>query len=129
MDSVLTSRKTDHYETPQNFLDQWGPFDMDPCPRNPKFDGLKVKWFGKVFVNPPYSQIKKWFDKCLEELENPGLKEIIFLIPARTDTKVFHLIWEMGFEVNFLPGRLYFKRWDGKIGRAPFPSMVVRFVP
>jgi hypothetical protein len=29
-------------------------------------DGLKAKWFGLVWMNPPYSNPKPWIDKWLE---------------------------------------------------------------
>lgn len=38
------------------FEGQW----FDPCPVNPTFDGLAVKWPEKCFINPPFSQYLKW---------------------------------------------------------------------
>lgn len=36
--------------------DQW----FDPCPPNPGFDGLSIKWPSNTYINPPFSQYKKW---------------------------------------------------------------------
>lgn len=33
---------------------------FDPCPTNPRFDGLAVKWPAKTYINPPFSEYLKW---------------------------------------------------------------------
>ena len=51
-------------------LDAEFDFDFDPCPHNPKFDGLKVEWGKRNFVNPPYGrEIVRWVDKAIEEFK------------------------------------------------------------
>ena len=59
------------WATPKNiynhFVKKHGYFD--PCPENPKFNGLEIEWKEKNFVNPPYNQIDKWIDKALRERE------------------------------------------------------------
>ena len=40
---------------------------FDPCPENPQFDGLTVKWSSPAFVNPPYSEPLKWVEKAIAE--------------------------------------------------------------
>lgn len=44
------------------------------------------------------------------------------LIPARTDTKAFKMLYEYGSEITFITGRLRFN----DAGPAPFPSMLVK---
>lgn len=44
------------------------------------------------------------------------------LIPARTDTKVFHELIYGKAEIRFVKGRL---RFGGAKNNAPFPSMIV----
>jgi len=52
-------------------------------------------------------------------------KTVVFLIPARTDTKRFHEIFiPFATEIRFLKGRLKF---DDQKNSAPFPSMIVVF--
>ena len=113
------------WETPDDFynkLDEEFHFDFDPCPHNPTFDGLNIEW-GKVnFVNPPYKTSKEWIKKGWEEWKKG--KTVVFLIPARTDTKAFHEYIYHQAEIRFIKGRLKFK---GAKNSAPFPSMLVIF--
>lgn len=82
-----------------------GRIDLDPCSNNwsnvnanvnfiyPEHNGLKDQWFGNtVFVNPPYGRsdgtsLYDWGQKAIDEYKHP--KEIIFLIPVATNTKLF----------------------------------------
>lgn len=54
----------DFYQTPPFILEAvtnfFGPDWFDPCPANPDFDGLAIKWPEKTYINPPFSQYKKW---------------------------------------------------------------------
>ena len=97
--------------------------NFDPCPLMSIEDGLKVKWTGRVFCNPPYSRIKEFIKKGLFHLANGDCELLCYLIPARTDTAWFHDYCTKG-EIRFLRGRLKFG--DAKHS-APFPSMVVVF--
>lgn len=68
---------TDSWLTPLSIIQDLGnDFDLDPCGfeyhktakeiwQLPKC-GLTNKWNGKVWLNPPYSQAKKWLDKMSE---------------------------------------------------------------
>ena len=100
-------------------------------------DALAVEWAGygaSFWCNPPYSRglQAKFIAKAAEESLR-GVQTVM-LLPARTDTKVFHAhIWDRerhqpydGIEVRFLKGRIKFK---GAKHGAPFPSMVVVFRP
>lgn len=139
----MFSKKSDEWGTPIDFYNKlnklFGPFTLDPCAsdENHKCDkyytietnGLEQSWEGEtVFVNPPYSDIKAWIKKSIEETKKPNTK-VVLLIPARTDTKYFHeLIVLNAKEVYFIKGRLKFS--DGSTGlsnSAPFPSMIVVF--
>ena len=117
---------TDKWNTPDSIYEQLNKefyFDFDPCPEDHNFDGLQIEWGESNFVNPPYSEWQKWIEKGLEEAKKN--KIVVFLIPARTDTKAFHnIILPYASEIRFLEGRLKFS--DSKKS-APFPSMVVIF--
>lgn len=133
-------------------------FRLDPCAEdstakcNPYFtqkdDGLSQCWNLDFFVNPPYGREQiNWVKKAFKESEEWGTKGVL-LIPARTDTNLFHnIICKQAKEVIFFEGRLVFGTdsfWEdfwnneyidgklnkkyGKIGSfnaAPFPSMLV----
>ena len=129
--SWFTSNK-DHWATPQVLFDQLNQefhFTVDVCAdeRNHKCplywskdeDGLSQDWRGHMcWCNPPYSdKAKLWVAKAAQH-------NAVCLLPARTDTILFHqYIWKKA-EIRFLKGRLKFN--DGK-GRAPFPNMIVVF--
>lgn len=115
------THKTDNWATPKKIYDHFMKINyFDPCPLNAKFNGLEIEWKEINFVNPPYSQIKKWIDKAIKEKEKG--KHILMLLPARTDTKWFEKLCENNAEIIFIKGRLHFN--DSK--SAPFPSMLVR---
>lgn len=118
----MFTSNTDVWSTPPDFykkLDDEFHFDFDPCPLNPTFDGLSVKWGGCNYMNPPYGrEIGKWVKKASE---NPMT---VCLLPARTDTRWFHDYIYGKAEIRFIKGRLKF---GGSKNSAPFPSMVVIF--
>lgn len=147
---TLFSSETSDWQTPLELykkLDVEFNFDLDPCttkdnPLGTPFyysldsfnDGLKLNWFGSVYINPPYNkEITKWLAKAYHEFTtSQRVNSIVFLLPARTDTKWFHkYIYNNASEkfyswidVRFLKGRLTFV---GATNPAPFPSMIVIF--
>ena len=113
-------------------LDKEFNFDFDPCPTfnspqseilTPKFNGLICDWKKSNFINPPYNNQKAWVEKAYNEsLKN---KTCVMLLPARTDTILFHdFIFKKAHEIRFIKGRLKFKQYTNS---APFPSMIVVF--
>lgn len=117
MDRILFSSKSDHWKTPRKIYEYYKEHDFfDPCPYHADFDGLNIEWEEANFVNPPYSKIKEWVDKCIEEHKKG--KVVILLIPARTDTKYFRKLVDYGCDIVFITGRLHFNESNS----APFPS-------
>jgi site-specific DNA-methyltransferase (adenine-specific) len=135
---VHFSSKSDEWATPQAFFKQvsaeFGGFDLDVCAttENAKCDRfyaidddrLSQPWARKNWCNPPYSDIKRWVQKARREqlLGN----QTVMLIPARTDTAIFHdsIYNQPNVDIRFIRGRLKFG--DSK-NSAPFPSMLVIF--
>ena len=102
-------------------LDSEFNFDFDPCPKNPKQDGLNVEWGERNFVNPPYGRaIAKWVNKAIEEHKKG--KIVVLLVAARTDTAWWHKLMDCASEIRFIQGRLKF---DDIKNSAPFPSAIV----
>ena len=96
-------------------------FDFDPCPKDPKFNGLKIEWGKRNFVNPPYGrEIVVWVDKGIKEYKKG--KTVVFLIASRTDTRWWHKLMNHATEIRFIKGRLKF---DEHKNSAPFPSAIV----
>ena len=120
MNNILFSKKSDNWATPKVMYEFYTKINyFDPCPLNSNFDGLKIDWQQKNFVNPPYSKIKEFVDKSIEEHKKG--KEIFLLIPARTDTKYFRKLVDYGCDIVFITGRLHFNESNS----APFPSCLV----
>ena len=70
------SHNTDHWRTPTeiyNFFMSEGY--IDPCPFHADFNGLERSYNNqKIYINPPYSQIKLWVDYALKLLGGGGVK-------------------------------------------------------
>lgn len=106
-------------------LDKEFHFNFDPCPlRGVEFmDGLSIEWGTSNFCNPPYGrEIGKWTSKAVTEYERG--KNIVLLIPSRTDTRWWHNDIMKATEIRFIKGRLKFG--DAK-NSAPFPSALAIF--
>ena len=121
---------TDIWLTPLHLINALGEFDLDPCGElnhntakyifNDK--GLEKEWFGRVWLNPPYSEVEKWLNK----LEKHG--NGIALVFARLDTKWAQKIIPKSSSVFFPKGRLKFLNYEKKIiGSAGAPSMFLSF--
>ena len=132
---TLFSSDHDDWATPKDEYDKLNKefkFDFDPCPLNSTFDGLKVDWKKRNFINPPYSNIVEFLIKGHKELNNNNVELLVYLIPVRTDTKWFHTYIYPYFkkgecEIRFIKGRLKFSNGKGIKNSAPFPSMEVIF--
>jgi len=94
-----------------------------------KTDSLTQDWFGEVWCNPPYARvIKHGFIRKAAQEAGMGNARIFCLIPARTDTILFHdLIMKEAAAVYFVKGRLNFEDNRRGMGPAPFGSMLVIF--
>lgn len=124
---LMFSHKTDDWSTPKQFyndLNEEFNFTYDPCPLRAEFDGLNEAWIGRVFINPPYSNIRAFISKGLEEIKQGNADVCVFLVPARTDTKWFHELVLDRAELRFIKGRLKFGESKNS---APFPSMLAIF--
>lgn len=118
---------------------------------SPEQDGLKQSWSGhSVWINPPYQPARKackfgckkatcverghltydvagqydWVKKAHDEVRENNCRVAVCLLPARTDTKLFHDYVMRASMVWFVRGRLTFV---GAPASAVFPSMIVTF--
>jgi site-specific DNA-methyltransferase (adenine-specific) len=145
MNPALFSSVSDEWATPPalfHALDAEFHCDVDlcataantKCPQflDPATNSLTVAWHtrGRVgWCNPPYTRgrARPFVEKALAE-RAAGFTTVL-LLPARTDTRLFHeLLWDpqtqhprTGVSVRFLPGRITFV---GAPAPAPFPSLV-----
>lgn len=111
----MKNRNLDHrddWQTPTELYEKWNRefnFNFDPCPINPKFDGLSIDWKERNYINPPYSRKLKeaFIRKALEESKKGKL--CVLLLPVSTSTKIFHEIIYPNAEIRFIKGRIKFK--------------------
>lgn len=123
-----STHATDEWYTPKEIINALGKFDLDPCaPITPLWqtaktmynkndDGLNQLWYGRVWLNPPYSRpLIEQFVKRLAEHGNG-----IALLFNRCDSKMFQdVIFEKATAMKFLRNRIRFYRMDGTRGESP----------
>ena len=136
-----TKRSIDYWETPYyffNLLDKEFHFTLDPCatPFNTKCrkyfteeqNGLVQDWKEeRVFVNPPFSDIKSWVRKCYQEGQKFNTL-VVMILPSRTDTQYWHDYIMKSHEIWFAKGRVNFLK-DGKKTQngSTFPLAIITF--
>ena len=143
---VVDDRGTD----PEFFAkmsERFGPFDLDAAasPANAKCErfytlednALEQPWSGRVWCNPPYSDLRAWTKKARLEYVFGQADLIVMLLPANRTEQLW---WQENVEpfrdradsdmrVEFLPGRMRFERPGAVIGpkgdRPPFGCCLV----
>lgn len=126
--------ETDTWLTPPEIVQALGNFDLDPCcppnmpwhnaPREYTEHGYAMRWTGRVWLNPPYSDASVWME--LMSRHDCGTA-ILF---ARTETKMFFdWVWPKASAMLFIQGRLHFYRPDGTRakGNAGGPSVLIAY--
>ena len=113
-------KHADDWATPKEFYDNLNNefnFNFDPCPINHDislWDGLKIEWKERNFINPPYSNKKEsgylkesFVKKAIEESKKGKL--CVMLLPVSTSTKLFHnIILVEKPEIRFIFKRIKF---------------------
>jgi len=105
----------DDWGTPDEFMQElnseFGSL-FDPCPLYHNvndWDGLKIEWKERNFINPPYSKKLKdaFVIKAIEESKKGKL--CIMLLPVSTSTQLFHKhILPNQKEIRFIEKRIKF---------------------
>jgi hypothetical protein len=95
----------DNWNTP-NWLKEHFKNHFDPCPSNPSFDGLSIKWVSPAFVNPPFSKTLSWVKKAIEE-SNKGIG-VVMLLRVDTSTQWYKLLMESDAHIAYFNERLRF---------------------
>lgn len=126
-------------------VERFGPFDLDAAasPANAKCErfytlednALEQPWTGRVWCNPPYSNLGAWCRKAQHEFDDWNADLIVMLLPANRTEQAWWQQWiepvrRTGYlTVEFLPGRMRFVRPDAVIGpkgdRPPFGCCLV----
>lgn len=111
----------DDWLTPPELIKALGRFDLDPCTPvrmpwrtaarrfTPRQDGLKQSWGGRVWLNPPYSDVAPWIDRFVEHGNGMAL-----LSAKSVETRWGQKVLAAADAVLFLKGRLLFHYPSGK---------------
>jgi len=76
-------------------------------------DGLVHKWSGRVFLNAPFSKIKKFVDKLVDEVQHKHITAAIMVTHAFTDTAWWHKAAYAATAIAFTSGRIKFEQENG----------------
>ena len=127
------SESVEWYTPPEIFETLDLVFDLDPASPNnqPVYlpainwytkedDGLKQDWYGKVWLNPPYTrnEMGLWLQKFIDNGNG------VALLFARSDTKWFHEYIPQMDSVLFKKGRVKFLLDGVGKGSAQAPSIL-----
>ncbi len=121
------SEKSNEWYTPAKYVEAarevMGDIDLDPASCalanetvkarwywTQKDNGLAQEWWGRVWLNPPYSKgyTGLFAEKLLEEYEQGNVEQAIILTIVRTDFKWFSRLWN--YPICFSGHILHFSR-------------------
>lgn len=124
------SQSDEHY-TPKSLFDAMAlTFDLDVAA--PEFgvpwlpaknhyslqnDGLENDWYGRVWLNPPYSKPTPWVDKFIDHGNGVALLVV-------SKSKWFHKLWEAAHGICPTPRELKFERPDGHRRQIAFQTFL-----
>src|SRR5690625_200339 len=122
------TKRSDYWNTPSNlynYIMNKGFIDYNPSGSfiDPFNKNVNKYYNEKIYINPPFSLLgKKEMLYTIKGLLWNGNK-VLFLMPARTDTKYFHEFLKFSPIIYFIKGRLSFN----DKGSAPFPTILLKF--
>lgn len=92
-------------------------------------NGLEQKWFGNVWLNPPYSSslIGLFINKLSESYANNDISQAVILVNNATETAWFNDLINIASAVVFPKGRVKFYTPDGKTG-APLQGQAIVYI-
>lgn len=128
--------------TPRPYLDAaitvMGGIDLDPASSEPaqehvrassyftrEDDGLTQRWYGRVFLNPPYAMptVREFAAKLVTSFIDGDIDEAILLTNNATDTEWFHMAARACSAICFTRGRISFlQARDGELLEKTAPT-------
>jgi len=135
---TLTSHKSDEHNTPSYIIEAAREvlevIDLDPMSNvlanetvkattfyTKEDDGLNRDWYGRVWLNPPFSLAKPAIIKLIESYKSGQIEEAVLLIKSDVSTQKYKLLYPYPFcELN---KRVKFENVDNK-DSAPFPVVL-----
>lgn len=135
---VVNNSGHEEWFTPQIYADAvravMGDIDLDPAScreanqiiRARRYftkeeDGLKQRWYGRIYINPLYKQgvMSKFVEKLISEFTDRNVTEAIVLTNNATETKWFQDLSSCSRAVCLNKGRIRFVNEKGEIIGAP----------
>ena len=126
---IANNSGDNEWYTPPEFIESarkvMGSIDLDPASNShanktikastfftEEDDGLTKKWFGNVWLNPPYSStlIVSFADKVAER----EFEQAVVLVNNATETKWFKTLIDNADAFVFKTGRIKFLKYDGQ---------------
>ena len=118
--STILKTRTDDWLTPPELIKSLGEFDLDPCsPEKRPWDtaknhmsfidnGLMLPWTGRVWLNPPYSDLLSWLNRAAMH------QNVTALVFTRTETRAFQeFVFPYAHSLLFINGRIFFHDVNG----------------
>lgn len=125
------TNESDEWYTPRWLLESLGEFDLDPAcgPRcltstaRVKYpcNGLDLPWQGRVWLNPPFSNVTAWSKRMIQH--NNG----IMLVFGRTDAKWMHNALKASGGFFMFLGRVQFYCPSRPSSRCPLGCVLLPF--
>ena len=144
---VANNSGNNEWYTPPDYIDRaraaMGGIDLDPAScdvaqRTVKAtkhytvndDGLSLPWFGRVWMNPPYSSdlIGKFCSRLVESYQSGDVTAACVLVNNATDTAWFALLSQCASAVCFPRGRVRFLDASGRPIGAPLQGQAVVYL-
>jgi hypothetical protein len=129
--SVMRRKEySDEWYTPDHIPAALGPFDLDPAagPKNHAIEnirrprcGLAEPWSGRVWLNPPYSNVHEWMARFQAHANG------ICLVNARPETHWFQSLVSSAAGCLWLKARVNFETEGGKARRVTVGSVLVAY--
>jgi phage N-6-adenine-methyltransferase len=130
----MVSSKSDEYYTPSEYIDAayrvMGVIDLDPATSedaqeivgatwyySKEEDGLSKDWYGRVWLNPPFSKTSVWVNKLEDQYKKGNVSEAILLCKAALGYKWFEGLWRR-YPVVCARERIQFIGGPGKAKQA-----------
>lgn len=133
----------DQRETPEWLVEEcakrWagGAFDLDVAAsvenaKAPHFytaemDGLVQPWRGRVWCNPPWSDIKPWVIIAREQSYTDVASVVVMLLPVRTGTEWWMIARQYAEGTHFIRGRVQFHSRTGSNSSNPEDCCIIVF--
>lgn len=128
---VVNNSKDDEWYTPLQYIEAarevMGTIDLDPASNDfanetvrattyytEETDGLVQKWFGNIWMNPPYSTAL--LSRFAEKLAREDFTQAIVLVNNATETGWFETMISKASAIVFHKGRIRFIKRDGAHG-------------